>query len=89
MVKFVVDLKKNEMALGGELHADAETILIERGSAQEDVWGANIYPSRDRLAWLEFTSLINIRPSQNNLGLLVQSKQRQEDIRSLVNRLII
>jgi hypothetical protein len=88
MVKFVVDLKQEEIALGGELHADAEAELLLRGSYQEDLWGANIYPKRDRSTWIEYTSLINIRPSQNNFGMLVQSKQLQEGIRLLVDRLI-
>ena len=89
MVKFVVDLKLQTMALGGELHADAEAILLEKGSFQEDLWGANIYPNRARTAWLEYTSLINIRPSQGNFSLLVQSELVRREIAALVNRLIL
>jgi hypothetical protein len=69
MVKFVVDVRLRLAAVGGELHADAEQILLDRGSRQEDLWGANYYPGRGRAGCVELTALINIRPSQGNRGM--------------------
>ena len=64
MVKIVVDLQREVVAVGGELHADAEQLLLEQGSRQADLWGANYYPGRGAEECLEYTALINIRPSQ-------------------------
>lgn len=66
MVKIVVDVQREAVAVGGELHADAEQLLLEQGSRQADLWGANYYPGRDAEGFLEYTALINIRPSQDN-----------------------
>jgi len=54
------------MAIGGELHADAEALLLEQGSTQADLWGINLYHEKPAAEWIEFNSLINIRPSQKN-----------------------
>jgi len=56
MVKYVVDVERGVVALGGELHADAEQVLLEQGSHQADLWGANYYPGRGREGCIEFTS---------------------------------
>ena len=69
MVKFVVDIKLKKMGVWGELHSDAEEILINEGSNQEDIWGANLYPYKSADERLEYTSLINIRPGQGNLSM--------------------
>ena len=69
MVKFVVDIKLKKMGVGGELHSDAEELLINEGSNQEDIWGANLYPYKSADERLEYTSLINIRPGQGNLSM--------------------
>jgi hypothetical protein len=52
MVKFVADVERNIIAVGGELHADAEAVLLDNGSRQQDLWGANYYPGRGSDAWL-------------------------------------
>jgi len=72
MVKYVVDLGRGVVAVGGELHADAEEILLADGSLQNDLWGANYYPGRGVDDCIEYTSLINIRPAQGNRSMLVQ-----------------
>ena len=69
MAKYVVDVDRGLIALGGEMHSDAEQVLLEAGSRQADLWGANYYPGRGRGACIEFTSLINIRPSVGNRGM--------------------
>ncbi|MFH0830649.1 MAG: DUF5674 family protein [Parcubacteria group bacterium] len=88
MVKGVVDLRTKVMALGGELHADAEAVLLEGGSRQTDLWGFNIYPDKDRKEWLEFSSLINIRPRQANLSMEVQDELVKKQMAAIVNSLI-
>jgi hypothetical protein len=71
MVKYVVDVRTGRIAVGGELHADGENLLIEAGSEQRDLWGANYYPGRGAEGCIEYTALINIRPSQDNRGMEV------------------
>lgn len=84
MVKFVVDVDRKVAAVGGELHADAEALLIDRGHPQESLWGGNYYPGRGEGECIEFRSLINIRPSQGNRGMIVQDVALRERIRSVV-----
>lgn len=89
LVKAVVDIKKNIMAIGGELHADEEAFLLEQGSKQRDLWGINIYPdllSTDQM--IEFDSMINVRPSQNNRSRSVEDSTIQHRIIEIVNNLI-
>ncbi len=68
MIKFVADLRLSRLALGGEMHADAEEALLAQDSHQEDLWGGNLYPWEARPR-IEYTSLINIRPSQMNRSI--------------------
>jgi hypothetical protein len=88
MVKFVVDLERRVAAVGGELHADEETLLLEHGSLQQNLWGANYYPGRGPDGCIEFTSLINIRPSQDNRSMEIQSEEVRARVRELAYRLI-
>ncbi len=88
MVKFVVDVEREIIAIGGELHADAEQILLESGGQPQDLWGANYYPGRGRETCIEFTALINIRPARGNIGMEVADAGVRERIRLLVHRLI-
>lgn len=69
MVKYVADVERGIIAIGGEMHADAEAFLLESGSRQADLWGANYYPGRGRDDCIEYTSLINIRPAAGNRGM--------------------
>lgn len=89
MVKAVVDIAKGTMALGGELHADEEQILLDRGSSQNDLWGINIYHALPRDQWIEFDSMINIRPSQGNRSRSVENEELRRQIKEMVNRMII
>lgn len=89
MVKAVVDLESDAMAIGGELHADEESVLLDRGSRQSDLWGINLYPDQFPADdWIEFDSMINIRPSQGNRSRSVDDEQTRERIRTLVSRLV-
>src|SRR5690349_18645688 len=69
MVKYVVDVEQGRIAIGGELHADAEEVLLQAGSRQQDLWGANYYPGRGKDKCVQFTSLINISPARGNRGM--------------------
>ena len=88
LVKVVVDTEKKIMAVGGELHSDEEALLLENGSRQQDLWGINIYPEIDDEGWIEFDSLINLRPSQGNLTRGIDSPEIRKKITEIVNDLI-
>lgn len=88
MVKYVVDIERRVAAVGGELHADAEQLLLERGSRQADLWGANYYPGKGKEACIEFTSLINIRPAQGNRSMLIEDPALRERVREITSSLI-
>ncbi len=88
MVKAVVDVEKGVMAIGGELHADEETFLLEGNSAQENLWGINLYTNLDMPEMIEFDSIINIRPRQNNPSRGVEDASIREKIRAIVGSLV-
>ena len=88
MVKVVVDIDKNFMALGGELHADEEQILIANGSQQKNLWGINLYPDLTGDDFIEFDSLINIRPRQNNRSRGVENEEIRKAIATVVKKLV-
>jgi hypothetical protein len=88
MVKYVVDVERGIAALGGELHADEEAVLLENGSRQEDLWGANYYPGRGPDGCIEYTSLINIRPAQGNRSMTIEDPAVRDRVRELTFRLI-
>lgn len=88
MIKAVIDIEKEIIALGGELHSDANNLLIEQGSNQQNLWGINIYPEKSKDEWIEFNSLINIRPSLNNRSMEIENSETKEKIKKIVNNLI-
>lgn len=85
MIKGVADIERDIIALGGEWHMDANTKLLEHGSKQNTVWGFNFYPDEDRI---EYTSLINIRPTQNNRRLEVQDEELKRKMERVIRKLI-
>ena len=89
MVKGVVDVKRGLLAVDAELHADLEKYLLESGSSQPDLWGINLYPELEGDEFLEFDSIINIRPSQNNPSRDVLDPVVREEIRTLVSSLVV
>lgn len=66
VVKAVVDVEKRVMAIGGELHSDEEAFLLEQNSRQENLWGINLFTELDSSEMVEFDSMINVRPAQDN-----------------------
>ena len=87
-VKAVVDIEKEIMAIGGELHADEEALLLEHGSRQKNLWGINLYQAKGGDDFIEFDSMINVRPSQRNYSRDVEDSQIQQKIRDLVAKLV-
>jgi len=88
MVKAVVDVEQGIMAIGGELHADEETVLLDEGSRQPDLWGINVYPDAAELERVEFDSMINVRPAQGNRSRSVEDAAQRDRIREVVERLV-
>jgi len=88
MVKGVVDIEKNIIAFGGELHADEEAALLEDGSEQKNLWGINIYVDEPKEEWIEFDSMINIRPSQDNNSRTVEDENIKKRIVEIVETLV-
>ncbi len=87
MVKAVVDVEQRMMAIGGELHSDEEAVLLDQGSAQKNLWGINLYPDQPIAEWIEFDSMINVRPSGGNRSRNVEQAEIREAITAIVNRL--
>jgi Protein of unknown function (DUF5674) len=88
MVKGVVDVQKKIMALGGEMYADEEALLLENGSLQENLWGINLYPDESAERFIEFDSMINIRPRQGNRSRDVLDQTIREKIIEIVKKLV-
>ncbi len=85
-VKAVVDVNRELIAIDAELHSDLESILLEDGSKQQDLWGINFYPDIDDEDFVEFDSMINLRPSQGNMSRGVDSRDVQKKIREVVGK---
>ena len=88
MVKAVVDTEKGIMAIDGEMHADLEQLLLEKGSKQDNLWGINLWFNESGEDFLEFDSMINIRPRQGNRSRSVENPETQKRIREIVEKWI-
>ncbi len=90
MVKAVVDIDQEIMAIGGELHADEEVELTEsEGSKRENTWGINIYPEKSGDDFIEFDSMINLKPASGNKTRRVGHQARRKNNKEIVNKLVI
>jgi hypothetical protein len=88
MVKGVVDIARAVIAIGGEMHADEEAALLDDGSRQADLWGINLYPAEAGAEWIEFDSMINVRPSSGNRSRDVEDPSVRDAIRRVVASLV-
>ncbi len=88
LVKAVIDLERRIMIVDADLHADEEAELLADGSQQRDLWGINLYPDLAESEWLEFDSLINLRPSFGNRSRGVDEPRTQQRIGGLVRELV-
>ena len=87
-IKAVVDVSRGVMAVGGDLHADDEALLLASGSRQRDLWGINLYPDEEGRDWIEFDSMINIRPRDGNRSRGVDDERMRARTRRVVASLI-
>jgi len=88
MVKGVVDLRRGVLVLDADMHSDQEAELLAEGSAQVDLWGINLYPAVEGPDWLEFDSMINLRPSFGNRSRGVDDAATRAAIAALVARVV-
>lgn len=90
LVKGVVDINQGIMAVGGEMHADEEVALIEQeNSKREYTWGINLYPKESGGEFIEFDSIINIKPSYGNRSRDVENPETKEQIKIIINKLVV
>ena len=90
LVKGVIDVRQGILALGPELHADAESELIEKeGSKREDTWGINLYPEKRGAGFLEFDSMINLKPAFGNRTRGVEDENIRKNISDIISRIVI
>ncbi len=85
MIKIVVDIRRRYLSGGGEMHADCESVLLDDGSEQDDLWGVNWYPNEQRI---EFESLINIRPRLGNRNILIQDENLRRQVESVTREIL-
>lgn len=89
-VKAVVDVEQEIMAIGGELHADEEVLLTEKEhSKRENTWGINFYPKKSNSEWIEFDSMVNIKPGLGNRSRNVDNPEIRKKIKEIVKKLVI
>ena len=88
MVKAVVDVERKLIALDAELHSDLEALLLQDGSKQKDLWGINLYPEMQGDEFIEFDSMINMRPSQSNRSRGVDNQETRKKITEIVAKKI-
>jgi hypothetical protein len=84
-IKLAVDVERGVLVGGGEYHADCEEVLLEDGSRQEDIWGADWYPESKTV---EFIALINIRPRQGNRAMEIENPELRAKIEMIIRRLL-
>lgn len=88
MIKAAVDVKKKIVGIDANMHADIEQALLSSGSKQENIWGINLYPEDSDEDFIEYDSMVNIRPRQNNRSRDVEDPKIREQIMEVVNRWI-
>ena len=86
LIKVVVDVDRELVAIDAELHSDLEALFLEDGSRQSSLWGINFYPDLEGDDFIEFDSMINMRPSQENMSRGVDSAKMQKKIINVVNK---
>lgn len=86
MIKGVVDIEKELLGVDANMHADIEQLFLTGGSKQENLWGINLYLEDTEEDFIEFDSMINIRPIQNNRSRGVENAEIREKIRAIVEK---
>jgi len=88
MVKAVTDVDRGLLAVDAELHSDLEALFLENGSKQKNLWGINLYPDLSGDEFIEFDSMINMRPSQGNRSRGVDNEEIRKRIIAIVSKRI-
>ena len=88
LVKVVVDIEQEIIAVDGELHSDEEALLLEKGAFQDNLWGINLYPEMIGDDFIEFDSMINLRPIQGNHSRGIDDPQIRQKIKKIIDKLI-
>ena len=86
MVKAVVDIDRGLVAVDAQLHSDLEALFLERGAQQKSLWGINLYPGLTGADFVEFDSMINLRPAQGNMSRGVDDEVIRQKIREVVKK---
>jgi len=90
VVKFVVDIEREIVAFGGELHSDAQELLIKKGSDAGNLWGGALFLSENgKKAIVEYSALINIKPSQKSFSMDIKNEEIQEKIKKTLKKIIV
>jgi len=90
LVKAVVDVSRGLLAVDAGMHSDLEALLLDAGSRQGDLWGINLYPAEfGTTGFLEFDSMINLRPSQGNRTRSVEDPAVRAAIDALIGRVVV
>lgn len=89
LMKVVVDVNRGILAIDAEMHADLEKLLLENGSKQQYLWGANVYPNRNNDDFVEYTSFINIKPNLNNRSMEIQDNDIRARVKEIIETLLI
>ncbi len=88
LVKAVVDVEREVIAVDAELHSDLEALLLENGSKQKSLWGINLYSEIQGDDFIEFDSMINMRPSQGNRSRGIENEEMRKKIIAIVAKRI-
>jgi len=86
LVKAVVDIERSLLVVDAELHSDQESVLLDMGSQQKNLWGINLYPEfpKEDENFIEFDSMINIRPMDGNRSRSVEDPEIRKKIIAIV-----
>lgn len=83
-IKTVVDIRQQILAGGGEMHSDCETLLLDNGSLQQDIWGASWNPLSQEIF---YESMVNLRPRQNR-SMEILDPSIREEVKQIIYRLL-
>lgn len=84
-IKLAVDISQEILAGGGVLHADCESVLIQQGSRQEDIWGADWVPETKQV---RFEAMINLAPRRKNRSMEIQDPRTREKVEAIIRKLL-
>ena len=89
IIKAVVDIEQEIIAVGGEFHSDLETLLMEEeGSKRENTWGINLRLDKTGEDFIQFDSMINLKPSSGNTTRSVEDPVIKEKVVKIANKIV-